>query len=123
MSSKPRCRSVLDLKQCQVSDALNSAVGLMSPQEVREHLHPLLLKIKEQQLPTDKGISFLELKFHLLLNYCINIAFYLYMKAEGMASVLDNRSRTRLPELSVSLFKADLSKITPSCSIWFNYVW
>ena len=37
----------------------------------------------DAMLPTDKGLSFLEAKYHLLLNYCANIGFYVLLKAEG----------------------------------------
>jgi len=54
-----------------------------SIENIREKIQPLLLKIKNGLLPTSKGTSYLEVKLHLLLNYCINISFYLSLKAEG----------------------------------------
>lgn len=42
-----------------------------------------IFRVTKQELPTSEGISFLEAKFHLLLNYCLNIGFYMLMKAEG----------------------------------------
>lgn len=51
--------------------------------ELRNHIQPVLKKVQENNVPTSKGISLLELKFHLLLNYCTNITFYLLLKAEG----------------------------------------
>eukprot|EP01101_Sappina_pedata_P008659 TRINITY_DN4847_c0_g1_i1.p1 TRINITY_DN4847_c0_g1~~TRINITY_DN4847_c0_g1_i1.p1 ORF type:complete len:729 (-),score=452.45 TRINITY_DN4847_c0_g1_i1:169-2316(-) len=51
---------------------------------IREKIAPILdLANKRKSLENLKGISFLELKYHLLLNYCTNISFYLLMKAEG----------------------------------------
>ena len=52
---------------------------------LKHQLAPLLARIKADELPTTHGISFLEIKFHLLLSYCQNIAFYLLLKAEGQS--------------------------------------
>lgn len=52
--------------------------------EIREKMQPMLQQLKTKQTPrTSKGLSYLEVKYHLLLNYCINISFYLLLKAEG----------------------------------------
>lgn len=68
--------------------------------------------MKEGQLGTDKGVSFLEVKFRiplffslidfcidLLLNYCLNICFYLLLKADGKSvkdhPVIDQIVRVR----------------------------
>ncbi len=40
-------------------------------------------RIKNGEFPTSNGVSFLEVQFHLMLSYCINIAFYLMLKAKG----------------------------------------
>lgn len=53
--------------------------------ELKEKLQPLMEKVESGQLPTSKGISFLELKYQLLLSYCTNIAFYLLLKCNGKA--------------------------------------
>lgn len=39
--------------------------------------------MRDAELPTSPGVSYLEAKFHLLLSYCINICFYLLRKSEG----------------------------------------
>lgn len=52
-------------------------------EEVQGHIQPLLQQAKENKLATSKGLSFLELKYHLLLTYCTNICFYLLLKAQG----------------------------------------
>ncbi len=38
---------------------------------------------QSQELPTHKGLSFLQLKYELLLSYCTHACFYLLLKAEG----------------------------------------
>jgi hypothetical protein len=67
--------------------------------EIREKLAPLIQRARDQQIPTSKGISYLETKYHLLLNYCTNICFYLLLKAEGKSvknhPVIDHLARTR----------------------------
>ncbi|KAI3641670.1 hypothetical protein MIR68_000302 [Amoeboaphelidium protococcarum] len=37
----------------------------------------------EEGLETDEGLSLLEVKNHLLMNYLLNLSFYLYMRLEG----------------------------------------
>lgn len=69
-------------------------------QEVRETIQPLLEKVRNHEIATSSGISFLELKNHLLLSYCLNVNFYLLLKAEGKSvkdhPVIDELVRLRL---------------------------
>ena len=58
-------------------------------------------------LATAEGVSYLEAKHLLLLHYCINIVFYLLLKAEGRP-VRDHPVIPRLLEL-----RAYLEKIRP----------
>ncbi|EOD14890.1 hypothetical protein EMIHUDRAFT_197520 [Emiliania huxleyi CCMP1516] len=51
--------------------------------DVRERLEPLLLAVRQRQLPASPGVALLQLKLQLLLSYCTNIAFYLLLKASG----------------------------------------
>jgi len=41
------------------------------------------VRVRSGQLPTSKGVSYLEVKNQLLLNYCMNLCFYLALKASG----------------------------------------
>jgi U3 small nucleolar RNA-associated protein 3 len=50
---------------------------------VRERIAPLLAAARQKQLGQEGGVSFLELKLQLLLSYCVNISFYLLLKAQG----------------------------------------
>jgi len=70
--------------------------------ELRTQVQPLLQQVQSAQLPTSNGISLLEVKFHLLLSYCINIAFYLLLKTEGR-SVRDHPVIEHLVRLRVLL--------------------
>mmetsp|Transcript_14414 Transcript_14414/g.36496 ORF Transcript_14414/g.36496 Transcript_14414/m.36496 type:complete len:677 (+) Transcript_14414:125-2155(+) len=49
------------------------------------HVAPVLGKVRAGELPTSNGVSYLEAKFQAMLTYCINIAFYLHLKAKGEA--------------------------------------
>ncbi|CAG9463538.1 unnamed protein product [Pedinophyceae sp. YPF-701] len=51
--------------------------------EVRERVKPVLDVVKEGELATKEGISYLEAKHLLLLEYCALIAFYVLLRAEG----------------------------------------
>jgi len=51
--------------------------------ELQNTITPVLERVKSGKLATEKGVDYLEVKHHLLLNYCINLTFYLYMKAKG----------------------------------------
>lgn len=65
------------------------------------------LQVKEGNLATAEGVSYLEAKHLLLLHYCVNIVFYLLLKAEGRA-VREHPVIARLLEL-----RAYLEKIRP----------
>jgi Sas10/Utp3/C1D family len=54
-----------------------------SVEELRTTIIPLIKKLSQSQIKTAKGVSYLELKYHLLLSYCTNICFYLLLKASG----------------------------------------
>ena len=59
--------------------------------ELRDKIAPLreyVLKIvasKETSEVDDDIVDYLEVKQQLLLSYCINVTFYLYMKAQGQS--------------------------------------
>ncbi|KAA6428544.1 MAG: hypothetical protein FRX49_01420 [Trebouxia sp. A1-2] len=75
--------------------------------EVRSHVGPVLKEVRGGNLATAEGVSYLEAKHLLLLHYCINIVFYLLLKAEGRP-VRDHPVIARLLEL-----RAYLEKIRP----------
>lgn len=64
-------------------------IGLL--QEFREaldtannKLQPVIEKIKSKQIEsTAAGMSYLEMKYNLLMSYCTFLSFYLLMKLEG----------------------------------------
>ncbi|NXE08382.1 SAS10 protein, partial [Lophotis ruficrista] len=52
--------------------------------ELKDELHPLLQMVKNGTIPQGKGSRYLQTKYHLYLNYCANISFYLVLKAKRM---------------------------------------
>ncbi|CAH9105184.1 unnamed protein product [Cuscuta epithymum] len=52
---------------------------------VRSKVQALTSKVKGNQFPTSDGISYLEVKHLLLLNYCQSLVYYLLRKAKGMS--------------------------------------
>lgn len=72
--------------------------------EVIHSLEPILDKGKSFKNAYSDGMSFLELKYHLLLNYCINIAYFMLLKAKGK-TVNDHPVLDQLIELRVVMEK------------------
>ncbi|XP_028547500.1 neuroguidin isoform X2 [Dendrobium catenatum] len=52
---------------------------------VRSKVQALTEKVKQSQLPTSDGMSYLEVKHLLLLNYCQSIVYYTLRKAKGLS--------------------------------------
>ncbi|PSN36885.1 hypothetical protein C0J52_11435 [Blattella germanica] len=50
--------------------------------EVEEKLHPILKFIKEGKIPASPADKYIRTKYHVLLNYCVNITYYLLLKAK-----------------------------------------
>ena len=63
------------------------------------------VQVREGQLATVEGVSYLEAKYLLLLHYCIHLVFYVLLKAEGR-SVRDHPVISRLVEIRAFLEKA-----------------
>uniref|UniRef100_A0A1D2A5Z8 Sas10 C-terminal domain-containing protein n=1 Tax=Auxenochlorella protothecoides TaxID=3075 RepID=A0A1D2A5Z8_AUXPR len=75
--------------------------------EVRHRVGPLLKEVREGELATAEGLSYLEAKHLLLLQYCIGIVVYLLLKAEGR-QVAGHPVIARLVEI-----KAYLERVRP----------
>ncbi|XP_044510632.1 neuroguidin isoform X2 [Mangifera indica] len=52
---------------------------------VSSKVQALITKVKENNYPTADGLSYLEAKHLLLLNYCQSIVYYLLRKAKGLS--------------------------------------
>jgi U3 small nucleolar ribonucleoprotein protein LCP5 len=51
--------------------------------ELRDKINGIRKEIDNGELKTENGVSFLEVKNQLLLNYCINLSYFLLRKTEG----------------------------------------
>ncbi|ELR13944.1 Sas10/Utp3/C1D family protein [Acanthamoeba castellanii str. Neff] len=71
---------------------------------MRERVFPLIQRIKKGEFQTCNGVSFLEVQYQLMLSYCINIAYYLYLKAKG-EQVKDHPVINQLVKIRVYLEK------------------
>ncbi|NWZ97457.1 SAS10 protein, partial [Nesospiza acunhae] len=52
--------------------------------EIKDELHPLLQMVRDGTIPQGNGSRYLQTKYHLYLNYCANISFYLVLKSKRM---------------------------------------
>jgi len=72
--------------------------------DATSYVNSLLSRVKNDELPTEDGLSFLELKHHLLLQYVINLTYGMLLKVDGRlidgSDVID-----RLVEIRVVLEK------------------
>ncbi|PIA28904.1 hypothetical protein AQUCO_06500028v1 [Aquilegia coerulea] len=70
-------------------DAPQLAVVLKEMKEVldtvRSKVQILTSKVKEDNYPTTDGISYLEAKHLMLLNYCQSVVYYVLRKAKGLS--------------------------------------
>jgi U3 small nucleolar RNA-associated protein 3 len=72
--------------------------------EVRSRLGPLLQEVRAGGLATAEGVSYLEAKHLLLLQYAASVAFYLLLRAEGRPA-RDHPVVARLVEIRTYLEK------------------
>ncbi|XP_067413131.1 something about silencing protein 10 [Emydura macquarii macquarii] len=50
--------------------------------ELKDELDPLMHMVRNGIIPKGKGSRYLQTKYHLYLNYCTNISFYLVLKSK-----------------------------------------
>jgi U3 small nucleolar RNA-associated protein 3 len=72
--------------------------------EVRCSVEPVIAAARAGDLATAEGVSYLDAKHLLMLSYCVNIVFYLLLKAEGRP-VRDHPVVLRLVEIRTYLEK------------------
>lgn len=51
--------------------------------QVNELVDNMLVRVKNGEISTDKGLSFLEMKYHMLLSYLINLTYIVLRKCSG----------------------------------------
>ncbi|KAL8524684.1 hypothetical protein ACS0TY_014330 [Phlomoides rotata] len=71
---------------------------------VRNKIQALMDKVKANNFPTSDGISYLEAKHLLLLNYCQSLVYFLLRKAKGL-SILGHPVVRSLVEIRLFLEK------------------
>lgn len=50
--------------------------------EIQQKIEPVLILIEKGKIPASSADIYVRTKYHLVLNYCVNIAFYLLLKAK-----------------------------------------
>eukprot|EP00252_Welwitschia_mirabilis_P000675 TRINITY_DN10649_c0_g1_i1.p1 TRINITY_DN10649_c0_g1~~TRINITY_DN10649_c0_g1_i1.p1 ORF type:complete len:326 (-),score=85.64 TRINITY_DN10649_c0_g1_i1:368-1345(-) len=73
-------------------------------EEIKSKAKLLIEKVKEDMYPTKDGISYLDVKYLLLLSYCQCLVYYLLRKAEG-SSVKEHPVILQLVEIRLFLEK------------------
>jgi len=53
--------------------------------EIQQNIEPVLTLIEKGKIPASSADIYVRTKYHLVLNYCVNIAFYLLLKAKRIA--------------------------------------
>ncbi|XP_053983086.1 neuroguidin isoform X2 [Hylaeus volcanicus] len=51
--------------------------------QVNQLVDNMLIRVKNGELSTDKGLSFLEMKYHMLISYLINLTYVVLRKCSG----------------------------------------
>lgn len=75
-----------DLPQAlRLIDEMNSNV-----KQVSDVVGSMLQRVKAGELSTEYGLSFLEVKYHMLLNYLINLTYVVLRKCSGMSVARTN---------------------------------
>ncbi|KAK1127694.1 hypothetical protein K0M31_003188 [Melipona bicolor] len=80
--SKRQKQTMMQKESPEFMILVNDLKGHMT--EARDLLAPFLRLIKDGIVPNCPAVSFIKTKYHLLLNYCINISFYLMLKAKRL---------------------------------------
>lgn len=76
----------------------------MNIQQVTQLVDNMLVRVKTGEITTDKGLSFLEMKYQMLLSYLINLTYIVLRKCSGERIETDP-SIDRLVELRTVLEK------------------
>lgn len=77
-----------------------------SAQQVHGLVDTMLMQVRSGELSTENGLSFLEVKYHTLLDYLINLTFFMLKKCSGnQQATIDDPCIFRLIELRTILEK------------------
>ncbi|XP_056155614.1 neuroguidin [Lampris incognitus] len=86
-------------KAVQLLNSLTEQVA-----SVTSHVHELLKKVKDGVFQTSKGLSFLDLRYHLLLFYLQDLTHLISIKTEG-GKIKDSKALTRVVTIRTILEK------------------
>ncbi len=50
--------------------------------EIRDRLHPIMILIRDGKVRDSIGFKYIETRYQIIMNYCINICFYLVLKSK-----------------------------------------
>lgn len=62
--------------------------------QVSDLVESMLQRVKTGELTTEYGLSFLEIKYHMLLTYLINLTYVVLRKCSGLLSTLSSLTQT-----------------------------
>ncbi|KAG0358354.1 hypothetical protein BGZ54_010462 [Gamsiella multidivaricata] len=74
---------ILQADQVTFSKHLKELSTLLK--EIESKLKPTVEKLESKEIDTSKGLSFLEVKYHILLEYITNLSFVMYRKLNGQS--------------------------------------
>ncbi|XP_055907591.1 neuroguidin [Eupeodes corollae] len=97
------------LDECDVQTDLPQAIQLLGEmnsnvKQVTDLVEGMLQRVKRGELTTEYGLSFLEVKYHMLLDYLINLTYVVLRKCSG-ETIEGNPSIERLIEIRTVLEK------------------
>lgn len=71
-----------------------------------DRLSPMLAKAEANEIPsTANGISYLEMKYNLMMQYCSNLTFFILLKVEGAQSLDSHPVVARLVHIKTLIEK------------------
>ncbi|OWR51677.1 Neuroguidin-A [Danaus plexippus plexippus] len=94
-----------EMEQPDLPQALNLLKEMnMNVQQVSQLVDNMLIRVKSGEITTDKGLSFLEMKYQMLLSYLINLTYIVLRKCSG-EKIESDPSIDRLVEIRTVLEK------------------
>lgn len=88
------------LDDYEIEEDLPNAMKLLGEmnnnvKQVSDLVESMLQRVKSGELTTEYGLSFLEVRYHMLLTYLINLTYVVLRKCSGTIFNIRNRFRTR----------------------------
>ncbi|CAG9566783.1 unnamed protein product [Danaus chrysippus] len=94
-----------EMEQPDLPQAFNLLKEMnMNVQQVSQLVDNMLIRVKSGEITTDKGLSFLEMKYQMLLSYLINLTYIVLRKCSG-EKIESDPSIDRLVEIRTVLEK------------------